>query len=168
MTSIPASPRTWRKPPFISNPRTRWILGIGFAVYLALAFGTLEINWGRVLDGLPRGQKFIAAFFPPDFVSRWDAIVEGIYESLWMTVTSTVVGIAISIPVGLGAARNLAPAPVYYFCRGILAVSRSFQEVILGQGNRRQLVPMAELQRPASGHAPDDRSRPLSFRYQFP
>lgn len=128
MTSLP---RTWRKPPFISSQRTRWLLGIGIAVYLAVAFGTLEINWGRVLDGLPRGHKFIAAFFPPDFVSRWDAIVEGIYESLWMTVTSTVVGIAISIPVGLGAARNLAPAPVYYFCRGILAVSRSFQEIIL-------------------------------------
>lgn len=131
MTSLPSSPRTWRKPPFITNPRTRWLIGIGFAVYLALAFGTLEINWGRVLDGLPRGHKFIAAFFPPDFVSRWDAIVEGIYESLWMTVTSTAVGIALSIPVGLGAARNLAPAPVYYFCRGILAVSRSFQEIIL-------------------------------------
>ena len=48
-----------------------------------------------------------------------------------MTVTSTVIGILISIPVGLGAARNLAPAPVYFLCRGILAVSRSFQEVIL-------------------------------------
>ena len=48
-----------------------------------------------------------------------------------MTVTSTVIGIALSIPIGLGAARNIAPRPVYYFCRGILAVSRSFQEVIL-------------------------------------
>ena len=73
----------------------------------------------------------MASFFPPDFVSRWDAIQEGIIESLWMTVTSTVIGIALSIPIGLGAAKNLAPAPVYFFCRGILAVSRSFQEVIL-------------------------------------
>ena len=48
-----------------------------------------------------------------------------------MTVVSTVVGIALSIPVGIGAAKNIAPAPVYYFCRAILAVSRSFQEIIL-------------------------------------
>jgi phosphonate transport system permease protein len=48
-----------------------------------------------------------------------------------MTVVATVIGIAISIPVGIGAARNIAPAPVYYFCRAILAVTRSFQEVIL-------------------------------------
>src|SRR5262249_838887 len=44
---------------------------------------------------------------------------------------STAIGIAVSIPVGLGAAKNIAPRVVYYFCRGILALSRSFQEIIL-------------------------------------
>ena len=123
--------RKWSKPPMIKSLRLRWFLGLGAAIYLALAFGTLEINWTRVIEGLPRANAFLGAFFPPDFTSRWDAIADGIYESLWMTVTSTAVGILISIPVGLGAARNLAPRPVYLFCRSILAVSRSFQEVIL-------------------------------------
>ena len=138
MTAAVAARRTWTKPPFIKDARLRWAIGIGVAAYLAAAFGTMEVNWGRVIDGLPRGRQFVAAFFPPDFASRWSEIVDGIYESLWMTVTSTVIGILISIPVGLGAARNLAPAPVYFLCRGILAVSRSFQEVILAifQGNR--------------------------------
>lgn len=131
MTAAVAAHRTWKKPPFIKSPRLRWAIGIGVAAYLAAALGTLEVDWGRVVAGLPRGTQFIAAFFPPDFASRWAEIVDGIYESLWMTVTSTVIGILISIPIGLGAARNLAPAPVYYLCRGVLAVSRSFQEVIL-------------------------------------
>ena len=131
MAEISLPSRRWKKPPFIKNARLRWALGIGAAIYLALAFGTMEVNWGRVAEGLPRGINFVAAFFPPDFVTRWDEIADGIYESLWMTVTSTVVGIALSIPIGLGAARNLAPRPVYLFCRGILAVSRSFQEIIL-------------------------------------
>ncbi len=131
MAEISLPSRRWKKPPFIKSARLRWALGIGAAVYLALAFGTMEVNWGRVAEGLPRGINFVAAFFPPDFVTRWDEIADGIYESLWMTVTSTVVGIALSIPIGLGAARNLAPRPVYLFCRGILAVSRSFQEIIL-------------------------------------
>jgi phosphonate transport system permease protein len=48
-----------------------------------------------------------------------------------MTVTSSVVGILISIPIGLGAARNIAPMPVYMVCRGIIAVSRSLQEIIV-------------------------------------
>ncbi len=123
--------RRWRPPPLIKRRWLRWTLGLGAALYLAAAFGTIEVNWSRVYDGLPRGQAFLAAFFPPDFTSRWEEILEGINESLWMTVASTVVGILISVPVGLGAARNIAPAPVYYFCRSIIAVSRSFQEVLL-------------------------------------
>jgi phosphonate transport system permease protein len=52
-------------------------------------------------------------------------------ESAIMTVASTVVGIAISIPIGLGAARNIAPLPVYLVCRGIVAVSRALHEIIV-------------------------------------
>ena len=89
--------------------------------------GELDARVGRIAARCCISE----GIFPPDFVSRWDEIVEGIAESLWMTVVSTVVGIALSIPVGIGAAKNIAPAPVYYFCRAVLAVSRSFQEIIL-------------------------------------
>jgi phosphonate transport system permease protein len=131
MSLVVAAPRRWKKPPLIKSAWLRWILTIGAVVYLALVFQTTPVNWTRVWEGLPRGAAFVSAFFPPDFVSRWDEIAEGIAESLWMTVVSTVVGIALSIPVGIGAAKNIAPAPVYYFCRAVLAVSRSFQEIIL-------------------------------------
>jgi phosphonate transport system permease protein len=124
-------PCRWKKPPLIRSAWLRWTLAIGAAIYLALVLQTTPVNWTRVWEGLPRGYAFLASFFPPDFVSRWPEIAEGIEESLWMTVVSTVVGIALSIPVGIGAAKNIAPAPVYYFCRGVLAISRSFQEIIL-------------------------------------
>ena len=123
--------RTWSKPPIIHSPLLRWSLIVLVAVYLAVAIGSMEINWTRVAEGITRGERFLSGFFPPDFISRWDSILDGILESLWMTVTSTVVGILLSIPVGLGAARNLSYRPVYYFCRGILAVSRTFPEIIL-------------------------------------
>ncbi|HEY7228876.1 MAG TPA: phosphonate ABC transporter, permease protein PhnE [Pseudolabrys sp.] len=129
--SVAALPRAWKKPPLIRSAWLRWTLIVGSVIYIALVFQTTPVNWTRVWEGLPRGAAFVAAFFPPDFVSRWEEIAEGIAESLWMTVVSTVIGIAISIPVGIGAAKNIAPAPVYYFCRAVLAVSRSFQEVIL-------------------------------------
>lgn len=126
-----AAGRHWKKPPFIQSSLLRWSLIIGGAAYLALAFGTMDINWGRVADGIPRGQRFIAAFFPPDFVSRAGDIFDGIMESLWITIISTVAGIALSIPVGLGAARNLSPRPVYLVSRAILALSRTFPEIIV-------------------------------------
>jgi phosphonate transport system permease protein len=131
MSVAATTPRLWTKPPLIKSRWLRWTLGICAVVYLALALATTEVNWLRVWEGLPRGARFFAAFFPPDFASRWGDISEGILESLWMTVVSTAIGIAISIPVGVGAAKNVSPAPVYYVCRAILAVSRSFQEIIL-------------------------------------
>ena len=126
-----AAPRIWRKKPFIKNPVTRWGLYIGALVYLGLAVSTVPVNWSRVWEGLDRGWRFVEGFLVPDFTSRWGDIVIGMQESLTMTVTSTVVGILISVPIGIGAARNIAPAPVYAICRGIIALSRSFQEIII-------------------------------------
>jgi len=121
----------WKKPPLIKRDWLRWGLLIGGLVYLAAAISSVEVNWTRVYEGLERGAAFVAAFVHPDFGSRAGDIWDGMVESIVMTVTSTVVGIAISIPIGLGAARNIAPLPVYLVCRGIVAVSRALQEIIV-------------------------------------
>lgn len=121
----------WRKPKFIRNPVYRWALMLGFVAYLIAAFATIEVNWARVYEGLDRGAQFILAFTKPDFVSRASDIWSGMVESIVMTVAASVVGIAISIPIGLGAARNIAPLPIYLICRGIVAISRALQEIIV-------------------------------------
>jgi phosphonate transport system permease protein len=48
-----------------------------------------------------------------------------------MTVVATAAGLALSIPLGLGAARNLVSAPIYVACRSLLALSRGFHEILL-------------------------------------
>ena len=123
--------KPWKKPPFIQRPWLRWLLIFGFVAYLIAAFSTIEVNWSRVYAGLERGEKFILAFTQPDFTSRSSDIWEGMIESIVMTVASSVVGIAISIPIALGAARNVAPLPVYLICRSIIAISRALQEIIV-------------------------------------
>jgi len=123
--------RRWSPPPLIANPWLRRSLISGALIYLVLALASVEVNWRRVAEGLPRAVRFLAAFVPPDFVSRWQDIAEGLLESLTMTLTSTVVGIAIAVPIGVGAARNVAPAWIYLLCRSIIAASRSFQEIIV-------------------------------------
>lgn len=145
--AVATAGRRWRNPPLISNPVLRWGLYIAAAVYLIVAWYSIlaDVNWLRVYEGLERGAKFVGGFFPPFPFSRmievgsFDELAgqrlidigDGLVESLTMTVTSTVIGILISVPIGLGAARNIAPLPVYLLCRGIIAVSRSFQEVIV-------------------------------------
>ena len=126
-----SAPRTWKRPPFIERPLLRWGLITGGALFLVVAIGTMDVNWARVAAGLPRAERFVASFFPPDFTSKSTDIWDGIIESLWMTVVSTVIGILLSIPVGLGAARNLSPRFVYLISRGILALSRTFPEIII-------------------------------------
>ena len=123
--------RSWSPPPLIANPLLRWGLFLGIIVYLFLALSTLEIDVGRVTQGISRSARLFSGFLQPDFVSRGRDILEGILESLTMTVVATVVGVILSIPVGLGAARNLSPLPVYLFCRGLVTISRTFQEVII-------------------------------------
>ena len=123
--------RGWRPQPLIGNPWLRWAIYLGALLYVVLAVGSLQVNWARVAEGLERGWRFISAFAHPNFSGRWDEITDGILESIAMAAASTVIGVALAVPVGVGAARNLAPLPVYLACRGVIAVSRTFQEVII-------------------------------------
>lgn len=124
-------PRTWTRPPFVKRAWLRWTLYLGALLYLVFSVSSVEVNWVRVWEGLDRGLRFIEGFLVPDFTSRWEDILIGMEESLTMTVASTVVGVLISVPIGIGAARNIAPLPIYAICRAIIALSRSFQEIIV-------------------------------------
>lgn len=129
---ISAYPSHWKRPPvFIQRAWLRWAIGLAALLWFVLALGTIEVNWTRVAEGLERGWRFIKGFLTPDFTTRWSDISKGLVESLTMTLTSTVVGVLLSVPVGIGAARNVAPKAVYYVCRSIIAVSRSLQEIII-------------------------------------
>ncbi|MGF1650929.1 MAG: phosphonate ABC transporter, permease protein PhnE [Hyphomicrobiaceae bacterium] len=122
---------SWRAPKLIE----RWDLRIAVAVvvvaYLYLALATIDVNWTRVSEGVVRAARLFSGFLTPDFTSRWSDIQQGMIESLTMTVTATVAGVILSVPFGLGAARNIAPLWLYAFCRGVIALSRAFQDIIV-------------------------------------
>lgn len=124
-------PTQWKKPPFISNPVVRYALILGAIVYLVLAIGSLEINWLRLSQGWERAWVFVKGFLTPDFTTRGADILQGMIESLTMALTSTAAGIIISIPIAVGAAKNLSPSWIYYICRGVIALSRTLNEIIV-------------------------------------
>jgi phosphonate transport system permease protein len=119
--------RTWKKPHFIKSSLLRYSIYLGTITYFFLAVYTMDVNWTRVAEGIPRGMEMIGKFFPPDLSDSRGVILDGILESIWMAIISTIGGILLSVPIGLGAARNLAPTWIYLFCRSIIAVSRTFQ-----------------------------------------
>jgi phosphonate transport system permease protein len=124
-------PSTWKRPPLIASAWVRYGLLAGALIYLLLAFASIDVNWARVADGWSRAVRLFSGFLQPNFTSRWSDIQQGMIESLTMTVCATVAGVAISIPVALGAARNIAPWWLYAICRSIIALARVFQEIIV-------------------------------------
>jgi len=123
--------RTWSPPPLIASPMLRWAVYGGALLYLVLAAGSIEVNWARIAQGAERAARLLGGFLRPDFVSRGEDIWIGLQESLAMALTATMVGIVISIPFGIGAARNIVPAPVYLVCRSVIAISRSLHEIVV-------------------------------------
>ena len=55
---------------------------------------------------------------------------QGIKETLQIAVLATVIGLLLSLPVGLMSASNMAPAPVRAVGRTIIAVCRALHPVI--------------------------------------
>jgi phosphonate transport system permease protein len=106
-----------------------WLLLAG---YLAYAATRLDVSWARFVTGLANAERFLGRMFPPNLApDKLQLIGAGIVESLQIAVLATALGIALSLPLGLAAARNLAPAAVSSSMRAVIALCRSFHPVIV-------------------------------------
>lgn len=120
-----------RPEPFAPHWPSR-LAGIGLALYVAYALSTLSVSWERVLLGGSQAAKVLSRMFPPNWApDKLELITTGLLESLQIAVIATCVGVVLSLPLALMAARNLAPAAVSSSARVIIAVCRSFHPVIV-------------------------------------
>ena len=122
-------PRTWRRPKLIENPVLRLGLAVLAVAYLVWSLGTLDVDWARTAQGLTRAGNMFARMVPPDF-SRWELLFRGVTESVLIAFAASFIGMLLAIPLGLAAAANLAPRPVYLVARLIIVLSRTFHEII--------------------------------------
>jgi phosphonate transport system permease protein len=128
-TRAPA-PLRWRPPRLIQSPLYRYgLVGLALA-YLAWSVGTLEVDWNRMSQGLPRAADMLSRMVPPDF-SRWELLLRGVVESVQMALAASFFGMILAVPLGLSAAINLVPRPVYLVARGVVVLSRTFHEIII-------------------------------------
>ena len=122
--------RTWQPPRLIGNRIYRNGLVLLVAAYVVWSLGSMEIDWARIARGLPRSADILDRMFPPNF-GRWQLLMRGVIESVQMALAASFFGMLLAIPLGLCAASNLAPRPVYLVARAILALTRTFHEVIV-------------------------------------
>ena len=122
--------RTWRKPPMIRSAWLRWGLLLATIAYLIYAIDDVNFDLARFIAGIPKAIDMAQAMVPPDF-SRWQLLLDGVLESLQMAIFSTAIGVVISIPIAVCAARNMVPRPVYLAARGYLGIVRTLPEVLI-------------------------------------
>jgi len=120
-----------RPPAFLPNwpARLAWLALIAYAFYAA---SILDISWERFVTGIDNGARFMGRMFPPDTsTSKLQLLAKGLYESIEMAIIASALGIMLSLPIGLLAARNLMPAWVTWPMRLGIALCRSFHQVII-------------------------------------
>jgi phosphonate transport system permease protein len=109
--------------------RLAWL---GLVAYVLYAASILDFTWERFVIGINQGARFVARMFPPDIEpEKMKLMVRGLYESLEIAIISSALGIALSLPIGLLAARNLMPAWLTWPMRLFIALCRSFHQVII-------------------------------------
>jgi len=124
MTTAAARPQPFRT---IVWQRAAWI---ALAIYVTYACAQMDVSWERVVTGLHNTSRFLGRMFPPNF-SRWELLAKGLQESLEIAVLSSALGIALSLPIGLCAARNLMPGWATWPARALIVAARSFHPVIV-------------------------------------
>jgi len=120
-----------RPPAFLPNwpARLAWLALIAYAFYAA---SILDVSWERFVTGIDNGARFMGRMFPPDTsTSKLQLLAKGLYESIEMAIIASALGIMLSLPIGLLAARNLMPAWVTWPMRLGIALCRSFHQVII-------------------------------------
>ena len=129
MALVPASPSHVAFP---ANWPAR-IASVALALYVVYACSTLDITLGA-FRGRPRPRRALSL---PHVAAqslradKLDLLRGGMIESLQIAILATVVGVLLSLPLGLCAARNLSPLPLACAARALVALFRTFHPVIV-------------------------------------
>jgi len=123
----PVQPRVAFPPNWTSR-----IVTVAICAYVVYAAQIVDFTWARFLTGLDQGRRFVARMFPPDFsADKLDLLYGGLVESMQIAILATVFGTLISLPLGIAAARNLAPAPIAWAARGAIALFRTLHPIVI-------------------------------------
>ncbi len=105
---------------------------VALATYVIYATTVIDLSWSRFVIGLDQGARFIARMLPPNMAGdKLDLLFNGMLESLQIAIIATIVGVVLSLPLGLAAARNLSPWPLAWMARTLVVLFRTFHPVIV-------------------------------------
>ncbi|WP_422331434.1 phosphonate ABC transporter, permease protein PhnE [Rhodococcus sp. (in: high G+C Gram-positive bacteria)] len=130
-------PRTrsgqYRVSPPWTGERIRRALYIGLTVVaLAAATWGSDIDFSRVMDGIATTSSTLGLFFPPGTGGIRDELLEQLLVTVQIALAATFLGLILAVPIGVLAARNVAPTPgIAKAFRIVIVLVRGIPDLII-------------------------------------
>lgn len=103
---------------FSRTPRERaLIVGLlaGLLAFIVFCLGRFDVTPARIVNGLDRFLKIVAALFPPTPGDAFWDLVKAMMQSVGMAFLGTLIAAIIALPLGFLGARNILPMPLVRF-----------------------------------------------------
>jgi phosphonate transport system permease protein len=127
-TGTVAPPRRFRRP---SNAAFVLLVVAGALLVHGYTQGA-KVDPTTLADGAGRLQEFLSDAFPPD-TERLEPILRALLVTFEMALLGTIIGVVISIPLGVAAARNTSPHRIVYgLARGFITLCRTIPDLVWG------------------------------------
>ena len=117
-----------------ADRQRKWIIRLLLAVAsIAILYWSAvatNLSVPEFVRGVPAIVDYLSRMFPPDWAYT-PAIIGPTIETIQIAIWGTVLGVLLAIPLGLMAARNIAPHPIVYgTSRLILNALRGVSELV--------------------------------------
>ena len=125
--AIPAAPK---------KSTLAWVADIlvwgGVAAVLLYSIDAVDLgNISRLFAGNDSTKLFVHDLLRPDF-SDWKMFVAKMWETVQIALWGTFLAVILGIPLGLAAARNIAPAWIVTPVRWVMNLLRSVPDLVIG------------------------------------
>ena len=124
----------------IPNPPTKsmgaWALDVliwgGVAAILIYSFGPVDLgNVSKLVTNAGNTQAITRGLLHPDF-AEWRLFVAKMWETVQIALWGTFIAVFLAVPLGLLAARNIAPVWIVTPIRWVMNLLRSVPDLVIG------------------------------------
>jgi phosphonate transport system permease protein len=113
-----------------------WLLDLliwgGIAVVLVYSIEAVDLgNLSQLVTNSARIQEFGSELLRPDF-TNWRLFVAQMWQTIQIALWGTFLAVFLGVPLGLAAARNIAPIWVVTPVRWVMNLLRSIPDLVMG------------------------------------
>ena len=128
----------------VPNPPAKsmgaWALDVliwgGVAVVLLVSIDAVDLkNLSQLVTNSDRMELFARDLLRPDF-ANWELFVAKMWETIQIALWGTFLAVFLGVPLGLAAARNIAPIWVVTPVRWVMNLLRSIPDLVMGLAGR--------------------------------